>query len=310
MLNLPSALFTKVGAYEIMRTNLSELPISIVPDNSILEVASSTKNVNMGKFEPNLLDDFSFSVEVEQAAWNTGAKVSLWSYMDAAGDNGIDIFEDAANKLTVEFYNAGATTFASVPYDISAASASVSHTITIARKKGLVQKVYWDGALVASDTDATDVIGTPASSEVGGHITSIIPSVLLSGKTEITTSGAHGLSTGDTVILTDITTEQTMLARKRKGLVTLNNIRYAIVVTAATKFEIFVDSSNFETYTGTAAHVNFIEPMIETADAANTNTLKTANLLDANDAEILYQLIRNNLVVRDENGLIKVVTIG
>jgi hypothetical protein len=307
MLNLPASLFTKVGSFEIMRTNLSKLPVTILPENSILDVATGNDVNTLGTFNPNAAGQstFSLSADVTKTSWAIPlAKVSLGAYLDAAGLNGIDVYQaDTTGLLTVDFLNAGAKTM-TLTYDITGA-ASGKHTITLARVAATSQDLYVDGALVDSDTDATDVIGEPASAVVGTNIASISKERLC----KITTTTNHGLSTGDSVILTGIVGSQTMNRRKNKGMVSLNGIKFSITKTSNSAFTINVDSTQFDTYTATSGSVNYAAPQTISFLTGTTNKLITLNKLDANDAEILYQLGQNNLVVRDENGAIKTVTL-
>ena len=305
-LNLPASLFTKVGSYEIMKTNLSKLPVTILPENSILDVASGNDVNTLGTFNPNAAGQstFSLSADVTQTSWAAPVgDVELASYLDATGANGIRIFQAGTSGfLTVNFRSAGATT-AQLTYDCTGA-ATGKHTITLVRIKGVWQALYFDGALADSDSDTTDGIGEPASAVVGTHIDSI--SKARDGI--ITTHGAHGRTTGDLVTLSGITGDETMNARKNKGMQTLNGT-YSIVVTGGSTFTIGIDTMNFDTYTAASGVVNYKVPQTITYLTGTTNKLITLTALDGDDTDILYQLGQNNLVVRDENGLIRVVSL-
>lgn len=303
-LNLPASLFTKVGSYEIMKTNLSKLPVTILPENSILDVASGNDVNTLGTFRPDTSDTFSISMEITRTSWSAPVSdVELYSIADEIVDNGIRVFQaGTSGLLTVQFRDDGNTT-ASLTYDITGA-ASGKHTITIARVSATTQDLYVDGVLADSDTDATDTIGTPKSTVVGTGISAIAKT----NPAKITTSGAHGLSSGDVVVLSGIVGSQTMNARKNKGMESMNGKTYAITKVDATSFTIIADATNFDTYSSGGV-VNFTEPLVSTYITGTVNKLITLNKLDANDAEILYQLTQNNLVVRDANGLIKTVTL-
>jgi hypothetical protein len=305
MLNVPKSLFTKVGAFEIMKTNLTNLPVEILPAQSLLFPASgkTIDSVGVNTLTPNKFSTFSISLEVTKSSWATPlSEVELFTWMDEAAENGVRIYQaTSTGYLTVDFLDATSKTL-TMTYDISGAD-SGAHNLILTRESGTSQKLYWDGVLVDSDTDASDTIGTPTD------VTATITGISKAASAEITTSGAHGLSSDATVVLTDIVGSQTQNSRANMGMVSLNNKPLTITVTAANKFTVPIDSTNFDTY-GSGGTVTFTPEYIVSYLEDSTNMLFTANILDANDAEILYQMVRNNLVVRNEAGLIKVVTIS
>ena len=306
MLNVPASLFTKVGAYEVMRTNLTNLPVEILPETSILVPASGNSVNTLGTFAPNLSSQstFSMSAEVTKASWATPvADVVLASYLDGAGENGIRVWQESTDgKLYVEFLNGAAQTFVSTGYDITG-SATGAHQIGIVRVAATRQKVYWDGALVASSTDATDVIGTPTA------VTKNISAISLADPAKITTSAVHGLTSGDLVTLSAIVGSQTMNRRKNKGMISMNGKTYEVTVVDTTKFTINVDASNFDAYVSSGVMTYNPEQTLAVY-TGTTNELVTLNEITADDMGILYNLVRNNLTVRDENGSIKTVTLS
>ena len=307
MLNLPRSLFTKVGAYEVMRTNLTNLPVDILPDQSYLIPATGKEIDSIGLHGKCPLptinsDTFSFSVEVSQVSWSApSGDTELFSVTDAAVENGFRVYQaDSTGYLTVDFLD-NTTKKVTLSYDISGASSGV-HNLMLSRVPGAAQKLYWDSVLVDSDTVSTDTIGTPAAA------TDNISAISKAVSAEVTTSSAHGLDTGDLVTFSSIVGSQTNTMRRNKGMESLNTKKLTITKIDATKFTIPINSTHFDTYVSSGV-ISYTPSMGLSSDVDVANILLTLNLLDANDTEILYQMVRNNLVVRDENGLIKVVTI-